>query len=417
MAPGIAGNVYAFDLRFENGVLLGDLQEVQPFEQASHGPVNIRWDTTSPSPAATWLLATVAQVELPHGFQKLGQNRVQIPRSNGDYFWDHVQRGHGSGLILLLPAGYTLAYDLVPPISSNVQAYTRLGAKEHRGRIAILYLVEPTTGANNLRTTWRLTKMSGMIADEVIRINSIPQPAHPPFHMTVDEVLAQAPAPAAVVPPFGTPAPNDNLSPWKNPVVLVALITLAGVLMTGYWQFVFKPSHEAGKAVLLSIFVKARGTDKPIDNAQVILQHPTIQEEKQTDNLGTARFAIDPDKEQALHVDVRAAGYQDASQEIEAPKRDGSHTVYLDSKSCAAVSPSSTKRVRVEFVNLSGKKVRIVWHDQEGKDSQPEFVLSPQERTLQKTYVGHEWCIFDATSGIFKQAVSIIGSGQQIEIH
>ena len=141
MAPGIAGNVYAFELRFESGVLRGDLQEVQPFERASHGPVNIRWETTSPYPAATWLLADVAQVELPLGFQKLGQKGIEIQRSNGDYFWDHVQRGHGSGLILLLPAGYTLAYDLVPPISSNVEGYARLGAKEHRGRIAILYLI------------------------------------------------------------------------------------------------------------------------------------------------------------------------------------------------------------------------------------------------------------------------------------
>jgi hypothetical protein len=60
MALGIAGNVYAFDLRFEKGVLRGDLQEMQPFEKASHGLVNIRWDTASPYPAATWLLADVA---------------------------------------------------------------------------------------------------------------------------------------------------------------------------------------------------------------------------------------------------------------------------------------------------------------------------------------------------------------------
>lgn len=107
MAPGIAGNVYAFSLRFEKGVLGGDLQEVQPFEVASHQRVNIRWDTQSPYPNATWLLGGVAQVELPHGYQKLGQDGIQIQRSGDDFFWDHVQQGHGSALILLLPVGYS----------------------------------------------------------------------------------------------------------------------------------------------------------------------------------------------------------------------------------------------------------------------------------------------------------------------
>jgi len=352
MAPGIAGNVYAFDLRFENGILRGDLQEIQPFENASDGPVNIRWDTRSPYPNATWLLTDVAQVELPHGFQKIAQDGIDIPRSNGDYFWDHVQRGHGSGLILLLPAGYTFTYDLVPPISSNVQGYVRIGAKEHRGRIAILYLVEPTSGVHNLRTTWRLRKMSATIAEEVIRINSLPQPAHAPFHITVDEAATQAPAPAAVTPPIGAPPPNGNMSWWKNPAVLVGLISLAGVLITGYWQFVYKPAHEAAKTVLLAFFVKERGTGKPIENAQVILQRPTRQEEQQTDDFGTARFAVDPGKEQALHVRVHAAGYHDGSQEVDAPNKDGgSYSVYLDPNSATPNPPAQNPTDKIMFAN------------------------------------------------------------------
>ena len=341
MAPGIAGNVYAFDLLFEKGVLRGDLQEVQPFDNASEAPVNIRWDTKSPYPAATWLLTDVAQVELPHGYQKIGQKRIDIPHSDGDHFWDHVQHGHGSGLILLLPAGYMLTYDLVPPISSNVQGYTRLGAKEHRGRIAILYLVEPTSGVHNLRTTWRLRKVSATIAEEVIRINSLPQPAHAPFHITVDGPLTQAPTPPTAKPPVGASPPDDNSSWWKNPAVLVALISLAGVLLTGYWQFVYKPAHDTAKNVVLAFFVEERGSGKAISNAQVILQRPTRQEEKQTDSFGTARFEVDPDKEQTLHVRVQAEGYQDGSQEIDAPsKNGGSYTVYLDS---APNAPPPTK--------------------------------------------------------------------------
>jgi len=127
-------------------------------------------------------------------------------------------------------------------------------------------------------------------------------------------------------------------------------------------------------------------------------------------------FPVDPDKEPAISVRVHAAGYQDGSQEI-APKKDGaSHTVYLDSNTCAAVSLYSTTKARVEFVNLTGKKIRIIWHDQDGKDALPAFDLGPGEKSPQQTYVGHQWCIFDAGSGRFKEAVSIFRSREQIEI-
>jgi hypothetical protein len=224
--------------------------------------------------------------------------------------------------------GYTLAHELVPPISSNVQGYARLGAKEYRGRIAILYLIEPRVGVNNLRTTWRLSEIKAPIATEIIRINSLPQLAPAPVHMTVDEAVSHTAD--AIVPPKGLTPPNGDASWWRSPTVLVALITLIGVLMTGYWQFVYKPAHEPAKTVQLGFFIKQRGTDKPIEHAQVILQRATRQEEQQTDRFGTARFAIDPNKEQALHVTVRAAGYYEGSQEIDALKNDGSYTIYLD---------------------------------------------------------------------------------------
>jgi hypothetical protein len=93
------------------------------------------------------------------------------------------------------------------------------------------------------------------------------------------------------------------------------------------------------------------------------------------------------------------------------------YPVYLDSDSCTAFSPYSTRKVQVEFVNLSDKKIRIVWHDEDGKEPLPALVLGPQDRSLQKTYVGHEWCIFEIPSGRFKQVVTILGPRQQIEIH
>jgi hypothetical protein len=125
---------------------------------------------------------------------------------------------------------------------------------------------------------------------------------------------------------------------------------------------------------------------------------------------------VDPEKEPALHVSVHASGYQDRSQEVDAPKKDGgSYTVYLDANSCTAFSPYSTK-AQVEFVNLSGRKIKIVWHDQNGNEAEPSFELRPLGRSAQQSYVGHEWCIFDATTGSFMQTVSILKPQQQIEI-
>jgi len=415
MAPGIAGNVYAFDLRFKRGELWGDGDEVQPLGNASADLVNIRWDTKSPFLTATLLLRGVAQAELPQGYQKIEQKNVRIQSSNGGYFWDHVQRGHGSGLILLLPSDYTLAHDVVPPISTDAEPYTRLSAKEYGGRIAILYVIEPTVGIRNLRTTWRMSRANAPIPAEVDYINSLPASGPLPSHITVDREAPQPP-----VLPTGDSSSAVGKGSWKHPTVLAALITLVGALVTGYWQFVYKPAHEAAKTVHVGFVVKERGTDKFLKDAQVILRRSTTPDEQQTDRFGSARFEVSPKKEPTLQVTAHAVGYVEASQNIDTPESDHSYYIYLEPNpnSCSAVSTSSTTSTQAEFVNLSNRKVRVVWHNQDGKEDErlPGFVLGPGDRIVQGTYLGHEWCVSDAMNGSLIQAVRIGEPRQKVKI-
>jgi pimeloyl-ACP methyl ester carboxylesterase len=186
MAPGVAGNVYAFDLRFEKENLIGRLDEVQPLENAVDGPIAILWDTASSLSNASPLLDGVAQVELPRGYRKQSHpNSVILKRSGEGYFWDHVLCGHASAIILVLPPGYGLSRDIAPPINFQGSGASRLSAKEHNRRVAILFTLEPDL-AVNLRTTWYLMPLGTSVESEVRRINSLPEHRSQAPHMAVD---------------------------------------------------------------------------------------------------------------------------------------------------------------------------------------------------------------------------------------
>jgi hypothetical protein len=151
---GLAGNIYAFDLRFQ-GELYGDLEEIQPTDQAVGDDIHIRWETRSDSCP---LLKDVAYVELPRGYQKIPANsRIRLQSLGGHvYYWDHTLRGGASAIILLLPRDWTLSRNVMPPISCNADGPVRVSAKNYFGRIAILFIVQPSV--LNLRTTWHMEK-------------------------------------------------------------------------------------------------------------------------------------------------------------------------------------------------------------------------------------------------------------------
>jgi hypothetical protein len=49
--------------------------------------------------------------------------------------------------------------NVMPPISSNADGPVRISAKNYLGRIAILFIVQPTVV--NLRTTWHMERFEG----------------------------------------------------------------------------------------------------------------------------------------------------------------------------------------------------------------------------------------------------------------
>jgi pimeloyl-ACP methyl ester carboxylesterase len=183
---GLAGNVYAFDLRFQGGVLVGELDEVQPSPQAVGEVINLRWDTISNSCS---LLNDVAYVELPPGYEKLPRQRQVSLGSLGEgerYFWDHTLRGYASAIILLLPRDWTLSRDVMPPISCSAPGLVRISAKNHKGRIAVLFIVEASS-VHNLRTAWQIAKFNGPISAEVQWINGLSAAQEIPIHIRVDQ--------------------------------------------------------------------------------------------------------------------------------------------------------------------------------------------------------------------------------------
>jgi pimeloyl-ACP methyl ester carboxylesterase len=183
---GVAGNVYAFDLGFPGGVLVGDLDEVQPSPLAVSDVINLRWDTVSNSCP---LLDGVAYVELPAGYEKRPQQSRVLLGHLGEgerYFWDHTLVGYASAIVLLLPREWTLSRDVMPPISCNAPGLVRISAKEYKGRIAILFIVEPN-GVHNLRTTWQIERFKGPVSTEIQRINWLSQGHEKPIHIGVDQ--------------------------------------------------------------------------------------------------------------------------------------------------------------------------------------------------------------------------------------
>jgi len=189
---GLAGNVYAFDLRIQGGVLVGDLDEVQPSGEAVGEVVNLRWDTISNSCS---LLDDVAYVELPAGYEKLPRQYHVPLGSSGDgeiYFWDHTLRGFASAIILVLPREWTLSRDVMPPISCSVPGPVRISAKNHKGRIAILFIVEPSS-VHNLRTAWQIARFNGPISAEIQRIHGLSTAVEKPKHIVVDQPTNDAP--------------------------------------------------------------------------------------------------------------------------------------------------------------------------------------------------------------------------------
>jgi hypothetical protein len=152
------------------------------------------------------------------------------------------------------------------------------------------------------------------------------------YTMTIpDEYLPQPEKPAL----HDGSAPSDDGTPTWVKVLGIAIPALVA-LIGGYWQFVYKPSHQQAKVVQLGIFVTDGGTGKAVGNAHVTLVRAARKEDRLADSLGTARFQVSAEEGKSLRVEVEAAGYDPGSREIDAPASDASYYVILTSETSPA---------------------------------------------------------------------------------
>lgn len=89
-------------------------------------------------------------------------------------------------------------------------------------------------------------------------------------------------------------------------------------------------------------------------------------------------------------------------------------------QSCVSVSGNLTStQASLHLTNSSSRPIRVSWRDAEGKeDPKLTFVLEPQAPTLdQPTFLGHDWCVVDATTHEYIEEFRITKMEQRIEIH
>ena len=150
-----------------------------------------------------------------------------------------------------------------PPINAEGTGGSRLSAKEHNGRVAILFTFEPDS-AVNLRTSWTLTALNASVESEVSRINSLPEHRSQAPHMAVDPDGERQPYARVPIPP---PAPGPRRWYRRRPVWIGAAILILVALGIGGAVAVYRRKCPEVK-VPTSHFVKET---KTAQNRKVIV--------------------------------------------------------------------------------------------------------------------------------------------------
>lgn len=90
-------------------------------------------------------------------------------------------------------------------------------------------------------------------------------------------------------------------------------------------------------------------------------------------------------------------------------------------KVCMSFSSTASPGVaaKLDFINSSSKTIRITWRSPEGKEDKYEPIVLPSggREIGIDTFLDHDWCVVDATTGDFIQEVRVTQTQQQIEIH
>lgn len=128
---------------------------------------------------------------------------------------------------------------------------------------------------------------------------------------------------------------KDTQSPIGNPQVIAAVITLVGVLVVGYWQFIYKrgktpPPPPPPQSVQLRIGVRDLNDQHPIANAQVEIEDGAHRPSELTDKDGyTNAFILETGGSSTVTVIVTAPGFELTKSNLDRPTKDEIATIVV----------------------------------------------------------------------------------------
>lgn len=101
--------------------------------------------------------------------------------------------------------------------------------------------------------------------------------------------------------------PDNVETPWVK--ILVALISVTGIIIVGYWQFRQNPKDNLPKLIRYIGTVREEGTNKPVHQAKVTIEQDQKEPERTySDSDGVFRANL-PENISSVHVIVEADGY------------------------------------------------------------------------------------------------------------
>lgn len=145
-------------------------------------------------------------------------------------------------------------------------------------------------------------------------------------------------------------------SPFKSPQVIAAILALTGVLVVGYWQFIYKGGSKEAyippHTVQLRVVVRELSGQSPIPNAQVEIADGAHHLQELSDAKGyTGSFPLAVSGTGTIAVMATAAGFERTTINLDRPSNDETATVVL--KKTSDITPVNRGPVNRRFP-LSG---------------------------------------------------------------
>jgi hypothetical protein len=138
------------------------------------------------------------------------------------------------------------------------------------------------------------------------------------------------------------PQKSPRRSPFQTPQVIAAVIALIGVLVVGYWQFVYKayiPPHTAQ----LRVVVRELSNQFPIPNAQVEIADGAHHLQELSDQNGyTGSFPVAVSGAGTIAVMASAGGFERTTINLDRPSNDETATLILKKTTDVTTRTSGT---------------------------------------------------------------------------